>query len=60
MLTEREYLEKAMRDLLRFIPVLIELERERGASEVDIGRMVDNALDRVNEIREKLKKMQKP
>jgi hypothetical protein len=55
MLTEREFLEKTLKDLLRLLPLLIELEKEKGSSEVDIRQMVDTILDRINELRKRLK-----
>lgn len=54
---ERRIKEKLLEDLFKMIPVIIETEREFGKSEREIFIIVDAVLDRVNELRRELKKV---
>ncbi|MEO6037917.1 MAG: hypothetical protein ABIQ93_05840 [Saprospiraceae bacterium] len=51
---ERHLKTKLAEDLLKMIPIVIESERERKTSEMEIARMIDSILDRVNQLRREL------
>lgn len=53
---ERRIKENLLENLFKMIPIIIETEREFGKSEREIYKIVDAILDRINELRQQLKK----
>lgn len=52
---ERSLKQNLLENLLKMIPIILETEREFGTSEVEIMRMIDSILDRINQLRRELK-----
>lgn len=53
---ERQIKTKLAEDLLKMIPIIIDLEREQKTSEKEIAAMIDMILDRVNQLRRELQR----
>lgn len=53
---ERQIKTKLAEDLLKMIPIIIDLEREQKTSEKEIAAMIDMILDRVNQLRRALQR----
>jgi uncharacterized protein YaiE (UPF0345 family) len=54
---ERTLKRNLLENLLKIIPVIIETEREFGTSEVEIMKMIDSILDRINQLRRDLQEI---
>lgn len=51
---ERSIKQNLLENLLKIIPVIIDTDREFGTSELEIIKMVDSILDRINQLRRDL------